>query len=94
MAGTPRASPIETSCKQTASRLLKAELVLQGLSYEDLATKVASLGAHETRASIANKLSRGTFSAAFFLMCMQAIGVQHVNVPKNPREAENGISGG
>lgn len=34
----------------------------------------------ETEASIANKLSRGTFAATFFLATMKAIGRENVNL--------------
>ena len=35
-------------------------------------------GQSETKASIANKLSRGTFSAVFFLATLAAIGLANV----------------
>jgi hypothetical protein len=37
-------------------------------------------GMNETRVSVANKLSRGTFSASFFLAAMKAIGRQMVDL--------------
>ena len=38
------------------------------------------MGLSETKASIANKVSRGTFSASFFLASLKAIGCQNVRV--------------
>ena len=38
------------------------------------------MGLSETKASIANKISRGTFSAAFLLASLKAIGCQNVRV--------------
>lgn len=56
-----------------ASRILKARLVRDGVSYADLAHRLRARGADETQASIANKLSRGTFSFAFYLQCVAAL---------------------
>lgn len=57
-----------------ARNLLKAELKRREVNYHQLAERLAVLGVEETHASIANKLSRGTFTAAFMLQCMEAIG--------------------
>ena len=50
----------------TPAGLLKAELKRCNVSYRDLADKLAALGIHETERNIANKISRGGFTAAFF----------------------------
>lgn len=65
--------PDDDIWKKRASRLLRAELKLRGMSYADLARRVNELGGHETVASISNKVSRGAFSFAFFLMCQEAL---------------------
>jgi hypothetical protein len=54
--------------------LLKAELKRRDVSYADLAEKLAAIGVEETPANIANKISRGGFSAVFLLQCLKAIG--------------------
>lgn len=56
--------------------LLKAELKRRDLSYSDLANRLAALGVKDNERNIANKISRGTFSAAFFIQCLYAIGVR------------------
>jgi hypothetical protein len=63
-----------------ASRYLKAELKRQGVTYEELANRLNADGFEETKASVANKISRGAFTAAFFLASMQAIGTQIIRV--------------
>jgi hypothetical protein len=63
-----------------ASRYLKAELKRQGVTYDDLATRLNGMGFVETKASIANKVSRGAFTAAFFLASLRAAGVQAVRI--------------
>jgi hypothetical protein len=57
-----------------ARRLLKAELKRREISYPQLAERLAAMGVQETKASITNKISRGAFTAAFLLQCMEAIG--------------------
>ncbi|MBI1891289.1 MAG: hypothetical protein HYS18_11615 [Burkholderiales bacterium] len=56
-----------------ASRLLKAELDLAGVSYSELVTRLAGLGIEESYKGIANKINRGAFSFSFFMQCMKAI---------------------
>lgn len=57
-----------------AKRLLRSELVRRGISHEQLVELLAEIDVFETKASIDSKISRGTFSAAFLIQCLQAIG--------------------
>jgi len=59
---------------QLAGNVLRAELARQGISYRQLARLLAGIGVSETERAIANKMSRGSFSFAFFLQCMRALG--------------------
>lgn len=61
-----------------ARRIVKAELARRGMTYERLAKRLKTIGINETERSIANKMSRGTFSFIFFLQCMKAIGNNEV----------------
>jgi hypothetical protein len=63
-----------------ARRFLRAEIKRAEFSYAELAQRLKEHGLEETEASIANKLSRGTFAATFFLATMKAIGRQTVNL--------------
>jgi hypothetical protein len=60
--------------------LLKAELKKKGVSYRDLAEKLTAMGIPETEANIANKISRGGFTAVFFVQCLVAIGAHTVRL--------------
>jgi hypothetical protein len=62
----------------TAKGLLKAELKRRNMSYADLVEKLSEMNIVETEANIRNKLSRGTFTAAFFIQCLIAIGCEQV----------------
>lgn len=63
-----------------ARLLLKAEIARRGVTYERLAKRLQAIGVQETVRSIANKMSRGSFSFVFFLQCMKALGAQSVTV--------------
>jgi 3-mercaptopyruvate sulfurtransferase SseA len=64
-----------------AKNLLKGQLKYRGVSYAQLAEALARIGIEENERNIANKLSRGTFSAAFLLQCLKAIGVSRLELP-------------
>jgi hypothetical protein len=54
--------------------ILKAELARKSITYPQLVEKLAALGITETPENIANKISRGKFTAVFLLQCLEAIG--------------------
>lgn len=66
--------------EQEAKRILKAELVRSGVSYKMLAMRLGDLGVQDSESAIANRISRGKFSFAFFLQCMHALGIDQVRV--------------
>lgn len=63
-----------------ARGLLKAELGRQNVSYKQLVEKLSKIGVKETPQSIANKMSRAGFSAAWLLQCLHAIGCEQVSL--------------
>jgi hypothetical protein len=63
-----------------ARRLLRAELARREVSYKKLVLLLEGIGVAETERAIANKLSRGTFSFAFFIQCMKALGCERVEL--------------
>ena len=60
--------------------ILKAELKRRNVSYQQLASRLAEMGVHDTPANIANKISRGGFTAVFMVQCMEAVGCQMVRI--------------
>ena len=63
-----------------AKNILKAEFKRRGVSYKKLAESLEEIGVHETDRNIANKISRGSFSAAFFLQCLAVIGCRSISL--------------
>jgi hypothetical protein len=57
-----------------ATNLLKAELKLAGIGYEELIKRLAEIGVEESYKGIANKINRGAFTFVFFMQCMTALG--------------------
>lgn len=60
--------------------ILKAELKRKGVSYRHLAERLTDSGIPETERNLANKIARGTFTAAFFVQCLSAIGVSSLRL--------------
>jgi hypothetical protein len=60
--------------------ILKAELKRRDMTYADLVARLAAVGIVETEANLRNKISRGAFTAAFFVQCLIAIGCEHVRI--------------
>lgn len=63
-----------------AKRMLRAEMVRRGVSYDDLVARLAEAGVKETSASLRNKVSRGSFTADFFLQALSALGVTKLHL--------------
>ncbi|EIE50291.1 hypothetical protein AL036_13945 [Salipiger aestuarii] len=59
----------QTEWETKAANLLKAELKRKGVTYAQLAEMIG-----DKEANVRNKLSRGKFSAAYLLQCLNAIG--------------------
>jgi hypothetical protein len=54
--------------------LLKAELKRRNIGYRELAEKLDVLGVKDSERNIANKISRGGFTAVFLVQCLVAVG--------------------
>ena len=61
-------------------RILKSELIKRGLSTEDLTILLNKNGCSETKSSVDSKISRGTFSASFFVQCLYVIGCTKLEI--------------
>lgn len=70
----------ESDWDALAKGILKGELKRRNVSYQELATKLAAIGVHETPQNIANKISRGRFTAVFLLQCLDVVGCSSVRL--------------
>ena len=60
--------------------LLKAELKRRNLTYADLTKKLEAIGIKSNERNLSNKIVRGTFTAVFFLQCLEAIGCKTLQI--------------
>ena len=60
--------------------LLKAELKRRNVTYAELVGKLADIGVMDSEPNIRNKISRGKFTAVFFLQCLEAIGCEDLRL--------------
>ena len=60
--------------------LLKAEIKRRNLTYEQVSARLAEMGVRETPTNLRTKISRGGFSAVFFVQCLRAVGAREVRL--------------
>ena len=65
---------------ERAANLLKSELKRHGVTYAELVVKLAKIGIAEKEVNVRNKLSRGSFTAAYFIQCLEALGVRDLRL--------------
>jgi hypothetical protein len=75
-----KASPVTQAYEMRAKNLLKGELKRRGITYAQLAAKLADIGVQENERNLNNKISRGGFTAAFLVECLEAIGCHTVHL--------------
>lgn len=68
----------EREWAERAAKHLKVELKRAEITYEELAERLKAHGFEETKASIANKLTRATMTAHFYLASLASIGKNSV----------------
>ncbi len=72
--------PERTDWEAKARGLLRAEMARQQVTYASLVEKLAEIGVKEDERNLRNKVSRGKFTAAFMLACLEAMEVQHLRL--------------
>ena len=77
---TRKLNPVNLEYETRAKNILKSELKRKGVTYAQLAEKLAALGIHETERNLNNKISRGGFTGAFLLQCLTAIGANNLKL--------------
>jgi hypothetical protein len=73
-------NPLTAEYEEKAKNLLKGELKRKGITYAELVEKLRDIGVSETERNLANKISRGGFTAAFLIECFEAIGAHTVRL--------------
>jgi hypothetical protein len=52
----------------------------QGITYAQLVDRLAVIGVKEDERNLRNKVSRGKFTAAFMLACLEALDVHNLGL--------------
>ncbi len=63
-----------------AKGLLRSEMARRQLKSADLVELLATVGVEDNERNVANKIARGTFSAAFFLQCLAAMKIRNLRL--------------
>ncbi|MGB6103076.1 MAG: DUF6471 domain-containing protein [Pusillimonas sp.] len=87
LAHAPQSQVLE-GWEQVAPLMLAKTMKLNKLTYKDLETRLKDMGVHESANRLNRKVNRQTFSAAFFLMCMSAMGQTDLPVPTSEQVME------
>jgi hypothetical protein len=74
--------PVNAEYEEKAKALIKFAMSQRGVDFEGLAEHLASLGVSISPGGIANKISRGGFSTAFLLQCMEALDINVATLPR------------
>ena len=72
--------PVTVEYEMRAKNLLRGELRRRGITSAQLAEKLAAIGVQETERNLNNKISRGGFTVAFLLQCLEAIGCRNLSL--------------
>ena len=75
-------TPINAEYEEKAKALLRYAMVQKGVGVEQLAERLQAMGIQISAGGLANKISRGGFSSAFLLQCMEAM---NINLATHPR---------
>lgn len=71
-----------------AKGILRAEIDRRGVTYGKLARMMQACQMRETERSLANKISRGSFSFVFFLQVMRVLGVTSISLAPTEKVAK------
>jgi hypothetical protein len=63
-----------------ARRLLRAEMIWRGITYDHLTDLLERIGVENTSANVRTKISRGKFSAVFLIQCLTALGTKSMRL--------------
>jgi 3-mercaptopyruvate sulfurtransferase SseA len=77
--GGQPAQPYE-AWEHTAKELIEAEMMRRGIRYKQLSRMLEELGINESPDQINRKVNRRRFTAAFFVACLRAMGVESIRL--------------
>jgi hypothetical protein len=89
---TPKKRP-RTPWNAQAKWLLKGEMTRRGVTYKQLARLLEAEGETDSDQSLMTRINRGTFSLAFFLQAVRAMGTNTLDISHLPPKPEGRARG-
>ena len=74
--------PERTDWEAKARGILRAEMARQNITYAQLVEMLAGVEIKEDERNLRNKVSRGKFTAAFMLACLEALGCTSLQIAR------------
>ena len=68
-------SEVNRAFEERAKILVRQAMAERGVTVPQLTERLAAIGVDMSSGGVANKISRGGFSSAFLLQCMEALDV-------------------
>jgi len=90
----PQPRQTRSDWDRRAARALRVEMARRDVKCGDLAKLLAARGCKASAQSLRSKMSRGTFSASFFLQALDAMGCQQVELGSLGAGTEKATQGG
>lgn len=75
---TARKTAKDAAYERRAKEALRKAMDDKGVSYDELAAKLRKKGVEISDGGLENKIARGTFTAAFLIQCLDALGVKSI----------------
>ena len=75
-------NPVNAEYEEKAKALLRYAMSQKGIGYEALAAHLEKMGIQISARGLENKISRGGFSSAFLLQCMEAMNINLATLPR------------
>ena len=69
-----------TDWEEKAKGLLRGEMARRGVTYAQLAERLAAIGVDDNERNLRNKVSRGKFTAGFLLQVLAALGCRSLEL--------------
>jgi hypothetical protein len=74
--------PVNAEYEAKVRALLRYAMKQKGIGIEELAIRLNMMGVEISAGGLANKISRGGFSASFLLQCMEAMEINLAALPR------------
>lgn len=79
--------PERTDWEAKARGIIRGAMAQRGITYAQLVERLSAVGVTEDERNLRNKVSRGKFTAAFFLQCLAALETRRLMIDAYEDEA-------